>query len=355
MPVLSPPLTTGMNTIRVGIVGFGLSGRYFHAPLLLAHPGFSIKMVSTSREQEAKALIPDVQVVGDPSTLIGNPDIDLIINCAPNTLHFSYSAEALESGKHVVIEKPFVTKVAEGERLIELAARLNRVVSVFHNRRWDSDFLTVKKLIGSRRLGNIKHFESHMDRWRPQCRAHRWREQPLEGSGVFYDLGPHLIDQALDLFGMPERLMADIQCQKAGGTTDDYFHVTLYYGSMRVLLQSSSFSSTSPRYQIFGDLGNFVKFGLDPQESQMRQGLSLFDHDFGKERERDFGIITDPETGLSQPVSSERGHYLAFYDQLYESLTQQRAAPVTAGEALRSIRLIELALCSSRTGSVVQT
>jgi predicted dehydrogenase len=344
-----------MNTIRVGIIGFGLSGRYFHAPLLLAHPGFSIKMVCTSREQEAKALIPEVQVVGNPSTLIRNPDIDLIINCAPNTLHFSHSAEALETGKHVVVEKPFVTSVVEGERLIELAARVNRVVSVFHNRRWDSDFLTVKKLIGSRRLGNIKHFESHMDRWRPQSRAQRWREQPLEGSGVFYDLGPHLIDQALDLFGMPERLMADIQCQKAGGTTDDYFHLTLYYGSMRVLLQSSSFSSTSPRYQVFGDMGTFVKFGLDSQESQMRQGLSLFDHDFGKERERDFGIITNPETGLSQPVSSERGHYLAFYDQLYESLTQQRAAPVTAGEALRSIRLIELALCSSRTGSVVQT
>jgi scyllo-inositol 2-dehydrogenase (NADP+) len=344
-----------MNRIRVGIIGFGLSGRYFHAPLLLAHPGFSIKMVSTSREQEAKAFIPEVQVVGDPSTLIRNPDIDLIINCAPNTLHFSYSAEALETGKHVVIEKPFVTTVAEGERLIELAARSNRVVSVFHNRRWDSDFLTVKRLIGSRRLGTIKHFESHMDRWRPQCRAHRWREQPIEGSGVFYDLGPHLIDQALNLFGMPERLMADIQCQKAGGSTDDYFHVTLYYGSMRVLLQSSSFSSTSPRYQIFGDLGNFIKFGLDPQESQMKQGLSLFDHDFGKEPERDFGVITNPETGLSQPVSSERGHYLAFYDQLYESLTQQRAAAVTAEEALRSISLIELALCSSRTGSVVQT
>jgi scyllo-inositol 2-dehydrogenase (NADP+) len=244
--------------------------------------------------------------------------------------------------------------VAEGERLIERAARSNRVVAVFHNRRWDSDFLTVKRLIGSRRLGNIKHFESHMDRWRPQCRAQRWREQPLEGSGVFYDLGPHLIDQALDLFGMPERLMADIECQK-GGPTDDYFHLTLYYGSMRVLLQSSSFSSTSPRFQIFGDLGNFIKFGLDPQESQLRQGLSLFDYEFGKEQERDFGIITNPETGLTQSVSSERGHYLTFYDQLYESLTQRRAAPVTAGEALRTIRLIELALCSSRTGSVVQT
>ena len=330
-------------------------GGDFHAPLLLAHPGYSIKMVSTSREQEAKALIPDVQVVGEPSSLIRNPDLDLIINCAPNTFHCSYSAEALETGKHVVIEKPFVTTVAEGERLIELAARVNRVVSVFHNRRWDADFLTVKKLIGSRRLGSIKHFESHMDRWRPQCRAQRWREQPLEGSGVFYDLGPHLIDQALDLFGMPARLMADIQCQKAGGTTDDYFHLTLYYGPMRVLLQSSSFSSTSPRYQVFGDLANFVKFGLDPQESQMRQGLSPFDDDFGKEREGHFGILTDPDTGLSQPVPSERGHYLAFYDQLRESLTQQRAAPVTAGEALQSIRLIELALWSSRTGSVVHT
>jgi scyllo-inositol 2-dehydrogenase (NADP+) len=344
---------TGMNTIRVGIIGFGLSGRYFHAPLLLAHPGYSIKMVSTSREQEAKALIADVQVVGDPSTLIRHPDIDLIVNCAPNTFHFSYSAEALDTGKHVVIEKPFVTTVADGERLIESAARLNRVVSVFHNRRWDSDFLTVRHLIGSRRLGNIKHFESHMDRWRPHLRAQRWREQPLEGSGVFYDLGPHLIDQALELFGMPERIMADIQCQKVGGTTDDYFHVTLHYGSMRVILQSSSFSSTSHRYQIFGELGTFVKFGADPQESQLRRGLSLFDHEFGKEQERDFGLITDPDTGLSQPVPSERGHYLAFYDQLYESLTQQRAAPVTAEEALRSIRLIELAVRSSRAGSVV--
>ena len=138
---------------------------------------------------------------------------------------------------------------------------------------------------------------------------------------MFYDLGPHLIDQALDLFGIPERLMADIECQKAEGTTDDYFHVTFYYGSMRVLLQASSFSSTSPRFRILGDAVNFVKFGHDPQESQMKQGLSPCHQDFGKEQEGDAGTMTDPETGRSEPVSSERGHYLAFYDQLYEALT----------------------------------
>ena len=153
-------------------------------------------MVSTSRER-AKALIPEVQVVGNPSTLIRNPDIDLIINCAPNTLHFSHSAEALETGKHVVVEKPFVTSVVEGERLIELAARVNRVVSVFHNRRWDSDFLTVKKLIGSRRLGNIKHFESHLIAGGHNASAQRWREQPLRVPGCSMIWARILMDQAL--------------------------------------------------------------------------------------------------------------------------------------------------------------
>ena len=341
-----------MKKIRVGIIGFGLSGRVFHASLLRGHPGYEILAVSSSREQEVKAFLPHVEVVGDPQLILRHPNLDLVINCAPNGFHYSYSATALEFGKHVVIEKPFVNSIAEGERLIEMAKQQKKVLSVFHNRRWDADFLTVKKLIKTGRLGEIKQFESHMDRWRPTARAERWREQPLEGSGLFYDLGPHLIDQTILLFGTPDHIMADIQCQKNAGQIDDYFHAVLYYGKMRAILHSSSFASTTPRFQIFGDRAEFTKYSVDPQEQQLRLEVSPDAPSFGFEEEKLFGTLTNPEG--TEIVESEKGRYRNYYDELYSALTLGDEPPVTAVDALRVMKIIELARQSSSEGRVVK-
>lgn len=310
-------------------------------------------MVNSSRTAEVQSVLPDAKVVSRPEDLIHDPDLDLIINCAPNEFHYSLTAAALEAGKHVVVEKPFVNAVEDGERLIGLASRCQKVLSIFHNRRWDGDFLTVRKLIQAGALGTIKHFESHMDRWRPQVRPERWREQPQAGSGLFYDLGPHLLDQALQLFGLPEKLAADIHCQKDNGQTDDYFHLILYYGKLRVILQSSSFTAVTPRFQIFGDRANFVKYGVDPQESQLKDGMTPKHVQFGREPEPSFGKLIDPESGATQSVLTQPGTYQKFYEDLHLSLTADHEVPVPAKEAVSVIRLIELARKSSETGTVI--
>ena len=342
-----------MKKIKVGLIGFGNSGKTFHAPLLLAHSGYEIKMVSTSRTEEVKALLPDADVVHDANSIFENKSIELIVNCAPNPLHYSLTKLALESGKHVVVEKPFVNESTEGVELISIAKQKNRILSVFQSRRFDSDFLTVKKLIASGRLGVIQQFESHFDRFRPTSRRERWREQPHAGSGMFYDLGAHLIDQALELFGMPDQLFADIQAQKADALIDDYFHLILYYGKMRVILHSSSFSATSPRFQIFGGKATFVKYGLDPQEGQLKQGLSPKDAVFGVEATSLQGTFTDSETLKNEPIPTEKGAYSRFYEELYLAIETGNEPPVRAQSALLTIQLIELALESARLGQVV--
>jgi scyllo-inositol 2-dehydrogenase (NADP+) len=357
LPVIRPRIANRsanrhVDKIKVGMIGFGLSGKVFHAPLLKAHESYDVQMVSSSRATEINSIFPHAEVVNDAQIVIKNKDLDLIVNCAPNNFHFSFSAAALECGKHVVVEKPFVNTVEEGQTLIELARRNKKVVTAFHNRRWDADFLTVRKLIEVGTLGKIKQFESHMDRWRPTLRAERWREQAIEGSGLFYDLGSHLIDQTLTLFGMPDRLIADVQIQKENGVTDDYFHVVLHYGEMRAILHSSSFAPTTPRFQIFGDQGSFIKHGTDPQEEQLKQGLSPNDRSFGVDAND--GISTNHLSNQSQKIVSEKGRYLTFYDELYACLASENGKPpVEPTDALRTIQIIELARESSRLGAVV--
>jgi scyllo-inositol 2-dehydrogenase (NADP+) len=343
-----------MEKIRVGIIGFGLSGKYFHSPLIKAHGGFQVEMVCSSRVGEVQSILPTTKMTSDPFDVINNKQLDLIINCAPNSFHYTYTAAALECGKHVVVEKPFVNTVAEGQKLIMVAKQSRKALAVFHNRRWDSDFLTVKKLIADGTLGDIKQFESHFDRWRPEFRAERWREQAVVGAGVLYDLGPHLIDQALILFGDPEEVIGDISNQKSDGLSDDYFHLILKYKKMRVLLHSSSFSNATPRFQIFGDKGNFMKYGLDPQEEQLKRGLSPLDSSYGIEDKKYFGRLLNPITNSSEDLSSERGNYLKFYENLHKYLvTGEGKIPVAATEALKSIEIIELARQSSESGESI--
>jgi len=343
-----------MQKVNVGLIGFGLSGRHFHLPFLQSIKGYDVVAISSSRTEEIRSLAPQAKVVKDPLQLIQDQSVDLVVNCGPNTVHYSYSAAALEHGKHVVVEKPFVTSIAEGERLIELSKKTKRVLSVFHNRRWDSDFLTVTQLLKSGQLGDIKQFESRMDRWRPNPRPERWREQAQPGSGLFYDLGPHLIDQAVILFGTPDKVQADIQCQRPGALTDDYFHVTFFYDELRVILQSSSFTNTTPRFHIFGSKASFLKFGLDPQETQLKAGVLPLDPKFGWEEPSIKGRLLFPERSEDLAIPSQKGSYISFYENLYKALVGERDfAPVPAEEALQTMRLLELCRRSSDAGAVL--
>lgn len=340
-----------MKKIGVGIIGFGLSGKVFHAPLLKTNENYVVKKVMTSRKQEVEGLLSQTQVVASVEEILTDPEIDLVINCAPNQYHYQYSADALMAGKHVVVEKPFVNSMEQGNDLINLAKKQGRYLSVFHNRRWDADFLTIKNLIESDQLGDIKQFESHFDRFRPHVRPEKWREQTGEGSGTFYDLGAHLIDQALVLFGWPDSIYADIAAQRDANSADDYFHVILKYATTRVILHSTSFGKSSPRFEILGSQASYVKHGMDPQEQALKEGALPGQLNFGKEDEINYGkILTYPEDQIQSEVHpSMVGQYQKYYDELYYALIGERTTlPVSAQEALDVIALIQWGYQSSR-------
>ncbi len=343
--------------VKVGLIGFGLSGRVFHANLLRESDKFEIVAVASSREQEVRETLPGARVFASAQDLIADSEVEIVINAAPNPQHFFLSREALLSGKHVVVEKPFATTSQEARELIALAEKQNRFVTVYQNRRWDGDFLTVRKLIETRALGDLHLVESNFDRFRPTVRSDRWRERAEPGSGILFDLGAHLLDQALLLFGEPQTLWADVITQKPGAQADDYFQIVLGYNTCRVVLRSSSFAAIeTPRFRVFGSGGSYVKFGLDPQEGQLREGMSVRNQNFAREPEAVFGEFKQSETSEPKRVQTERGCYLDFYDRLARAIELNRAEllPVDPCEALRVIELIEMAIQSSASGRKLQ-
>lgn len=331
-----------MQQINVGLLGFGLAGKTLHSPFLKYHEGFTVKKVMTSRAQEVVEVFPDAIAVSNIEEITNDPEIDLVINCGPNIHHYDHSLLALNSGKHLVVEKPFVNTVVEGEKLIAAANKNKRVLTVFHNRRWDSDFLTIKSKIKSGEWGEVKLFESHFDRFKPESSSN-WREIKSPGAGVFFDLGPHLIDQALLLFGKPESLLADIVEQRGDGGVDDYFHLIMKYKEKRVILHAGCFSNQSPRFHIQCTNGIYKKFGFDIQEKQLKAEVVVNDVCFGVEDESTYGMWypRGDKTGVS--VKSEDGNYFQFYNTLYKAIVEGGPNPVEAEAALEVIRVIETA------------
>ena len=259
-----------MKPIPVALVGCGMSARTFHLPLLAASDDFRLTALVSSRPQ------PDVAVAqyADTAAMLAQSDAELVVITAPNAVHFSLAAQCLAAGRHVVLEKPMVNTVAEGRELMALAAGAGRLLSVFHNRRWDSDFLTLQALLARGELGALRFFESRWDRFRPEVRD-RWRENPGVGAGIWYDLGAHLLDQALTLFGMPQAVTGNCRALRSGSPTVDYAHVQLHYSDFEAVLHTSPYSCTPvARFRVEGDRSNFVKFGLDVQEAQLKAGMS---------------------------------------------------------------------------------
>ncbi|RYY23461.1 MAG: oxidoreductase [Sphingomonadales bacterium] len=331
--------------IRTGVIGYGLGGLAFHAPLIDAVPELELAAIATSRADAVHARYPDVTVT-NADALIADPSIQLVAISTPNDSHHPLAKAALLAGKHVVIDKPFTNTVEQAEELDALAKAKGLVISAFHNRRWDGDFLTVQALMESGRLGEVMNTELRWDRYRPEVTT-AWRDIPEAGSGILADLGPHLIDQALRLFGKPDALNADIAVQRVNARTDDYFEITLFYGKRRVVLSAGRlFINDRPRFALHGTEGSFIKYGLDPQEPVMKAGGKPGSH---SEDPAIYGVLTLGD-GSKETVPTALGDYRAYYSGVAQAIAIGGDPSVTAADAIWGLQIMDLARQSSREG-----
>jgi len=335
--------------MRAGLIGYGLAGRVFHAPLMQA-AGIAVAAVATSRREEVLADLPGAQVEADPQTLVARPDLDLVVVATPNDAHHGLARDALRAGKHVVVDKPFTIASADADALIGLAEERGLILSVFQNRRWDSGFLALRAAIEGGGLGEILLYQARFDRFRPEIPG-RWRDRDEPGSGVLYDLGSHLIDQALILFGRPDWVQADLRRQRAGARAVDGFHLTLARGPLRVELGASLLAaSPGPTYVVHGRTGSFVKAGADVQEDQLKAGLRPGDQGFGEEPRETWPIVAvRAEGGLrATTVRPPAGAYAAYYSGQRRAVEDGTPPLVAARDARDVIRVIEAAMTSDR-------
>jgi predicted dehydrogenase len=331
-----------------------MAGQVFHAPIITSVPGLLLTKIRETKPENiqlAQSRYPDAVLVADSQAILADAAIDLVVIATPNGTHFSLAREALLAGKHVVVDKPFTITSAEADELIALAAQQNRLLTVHHNRRWDSNARTLRKVIANQLLGRLVELEMHFDRFRNFLRPGAWREENIPGAGLLYDLGAHLLDEAQCLFGLPHTITADERIQRSGGQSTDNFTVVLDYDQLKVTLKAGMLvREPGPTYVLHGEQGSFVKYGMDVQEAALKAGLQPNEvADWGKEPEAHWGRLNTDYQGqhLVARVESEPGDYRGFYANVYQALTEDAALAVTAEQARNTIRLIELAVQSS--------
>lgn len=330
------------NKIRVGLVGYGFASKTFHAPLIAGTAEMELAAVSSSDATKVHADWPQMQVVAEPQALFDDPTLDLIVIPTPNDTHFPLAKAALNAGKHVVVDKPFTVTLAQARELEALATEKGLLLSVFHNRRWDSDFLTLKKLLAAGTLGEVSYVESHFDRFRPQVRQ-RWREMKGAGSGIWFDLGPHILDQALQLFGTPSAIQVDMAELRPDAQTTDYFHAVLTYPQRRVVLHGSMLvAAESARFQVHGTRGSYVKYGLDPQEDDLKSGARPPCENWGHDTRDGVLTLADGDNMTTSVCPTLPGNYPAYYAGIRDAVNGKGENPVTASEAIAVMELIEL-------------
>ena len=333
--------------LGVALVGFGYAGRTIHAPLLTSTPGLVLRAVVSRNPFGVRDEHPDVRVTSSLDETCRSLDVDVVVIAAPNDLHAPLAHAALDAGKHVVIDKPFAVTLSETDSLIAHAAAAGLKITAFQNRRWDADFLTLSRLLREGALGEIAQFESRFDRFRPLVRD-RWREKPGLGAGAWFDLGPHLLDQALLLFGPPRSVFADIFAQRRQAEADDYFHVLLKYDRLRVVLRSSALTSgRGLRFEIHGDTGGYVKWGFDQQEAQLKQGMRPGQQNWGEDPSLGMLSRTDGDVTLETETANERGDYTSFYRSFADAILHDRDPPVTVAQIRRVSAVIERCLESA--------
>ena len=349
-----------MEIIKVGLAAYGMSGQVFHAAFISTNPHFELcKIVERSKEL-SKERYPDATIVRSFEELIKDPAIELIVVNTPDSTHYEYARLALEAGKHVIVEKPFTSTTEEGEELIALAAEMGLMLSVYQNRRWDADFQTVQEIISKGLLGRLVEYESTFARYRNFIKPNTWKETGESGGGLTYNLGSHLIDQAIRLFGMPEAVFADIATMRTHGKVDDYFMIRFFRPSLapdvRVTLKASYLMrEAEPRFVLHGTLGSYVKHGVDKQEAALLRGEMPDQPHWGEETEEEWGLIHTEIDGeeICRKYPGISGNYGGFYQNIYEHLRLGEALQTGARDILNVIRVIEAAYQSQREGKVI--
>ncbi|MEO6803960.1 MAG: Gfo/Idh/MocA family oxidoreductase [Granulicella sp.] len=353
------------DAIETVVVGYGLAGRVFHAPFVSAVPGLHLNGIVQRKGDEAAKAYPETRILRSIDEALADKAVQLIVIGTPNETHFPLAKQAIEAGKHVVIDKPFAATSAEARTLADLAAKQGVVLAPFHNRRWDGDFLTVRKLLDQDAIGRLVTFETHFDRFRPMPRENTWKEAENEANGLLMDLGPHLVDQALALFGAPDSITASVRRDRDQTGIEDAFDITLHYqkkdGTHLLAHCRSSMVAcdASPRFLLHGTRGSFKKFGLDPQEPALLGGAKVPPMGMGDwlpEAKEAWGTLTvapnpaDPGTLTKTVIETERGDYRGYYASVRDAINGVAPLAVPTEEGYRVIKLLEMARESSAAG-----
>ena len=344
------------NPVNTALCSFGMSGWVFHAPFLQVNPHFNLYAVWERTKHLAEEKYPGIKTYRSLEDMLGDKNIELVTVNTPNFTHYEYAKKALEAGKHVIVEKPFTVTVAEANELIILAKEKNKKLSVYQNRRYDSDYKVIKKVVDQKLLGELVEVEMHYDRFREELSPKEHKEIPIAGTGALYDLGSHLIDQALQLFGMPGKIFADIRIIRPLSIVDEYFELLLYYPKLRVRLKSSYIVREAlPAYILHGRKGSFIKPKTDVQETLLQKGIIPGGKDWGKEPESEKGFLHTEIDGkeVKEFLTSEQGDYNEYYNAIYDSIRNGAPLPVTAEEGKNVVSIIEAAIQSNRLQKVV--
>jgi len=337
--------------IEVGLVGFGLAGRSFHAPVIRAVPGLHLAAILQRSGAEAAEKYSDVRIVRSLDELLAMPGIRLVVIATPNETHYPFARQCLEAGRDVLVDKPFTTTLEEAKSLVDIAKKNGRLLTVYQNRRYDGDFQAIRQLVAAGTLGGVVRFETTYDRFRPQFKPGAWRETARPGSGILFDIAPHLIDHALILFGLPEAVTADVRTERENAAADDAFDITLHYSKgMRAVLRSSILAAAPrPRFVLLGTRGSFVKQAFDPQEMNLRRGFIPEGKPWGYEPEENWGVLTLPagDSFDQRRIPSATCDYRDYYANLRDAILGRAELAVTPEYALDAMRMLELARESS--------
>jgi predicted dehydrogenase len=351
--------------IGVGIIGFGLAAKVFHAPFVSAVPGLKLRAFVERKGDAAAQAYPAAETVRTVEALLEDPAIELVVVATPNETHYALAKQCLQAGKHVVIDKPFAATSEEAAELIELATAKGLVVAPFHNRRWDGDFLTVRKVLEEGSVGRLVTFESHFDRFRPMPRENTWKESANAANGMLFDLGPHLVDQCVALFGVPNTVTASVRTDRDNSAIEDAFDIVLGYDGLLAWCRASYLScDASPRFLLHGTAGSFKKYGLDPQEPALVAGATVprvgDEREWLQEAEEHWGTLTvapaiiDPATLVRTKVKTEVGDYRGFYANVRDAIKHKAQLAVPSEAGFMVVKLLELARLSSKEGRTVE-
>lgn len=337
--------------IKTALASFGMSGQVFHGPLLKVNEGFEVVSIFERSKTLSNELFPGAEIVRTYDGILHDPQVELVVVNTPDVMHYEMTKAAIAAGKHVVVEKPLTLRSAEALKLIELAKEKQVVFTVFQNRRWDNDFRTVRQVVQAAKYGRLIEFESHFDRYRTFIKPDTWKEEGDEYTGVLYNLGSHMADQAYVLFGKPKAVTAHLRIVRANGKVFDYYDIRLEYDGFAALLKCSYLvKDPGPRYTIHGEYGTFYKYGIDPQEEMLKAGNLPTGDDWGREEPENWGSLVYEDQGeeVEELVETLPGNYNLFYDNVFEAIRNKADLAVKPEEALEVLKILEACLESNR-------